>query len=601
MKIQFWGTRGSIAKAGASTVRYGGNTSCVEVRSANGTLVVIDCGTGAHGLGCALMAEQQEPVNGNILISHTHWDHIQGLPFFAPLRSPGNEWDIYAPRGLSQSLRDTLSGQMQYTYFPITLEELGASLRYHDLVEGGFQVGDIRVHARYLNHPALTLGYRLQADGVAVVYACDHEPHGKRGPEAPARIGERDRGHADFLQGADLVIHDAQYTDEEYPQHVGWGHSTIEYSMELCMAAGVKRLAFTHHDPLRDDDALDRLLEEARRRADMLPESLEIFAAAEGMMFELESAGEPETPVIPKSLDADAKATPAMWSHTLLLASDAPGTSDTVLHAARAEGFKVVRATDGAGAMVAFQAEPTSLIVANEDLPSQGALALCREIRKLEQDGAPEVPFIVLGNSEPMAVERDAGITDWLAMPCSKEYARTRLRAWALRNACQWMRAPLPKNEAQRLAALQRLCLLDSEPEERFDRLTRIAATAFDAPMAFVTMIDSDRQWFKSRVGLDATETSRDAAFCAHAILDEKPMIVPDALLDSRFAENPVVLGDPRVRFYAGIPLSLPDGHCIGTLCVVDVRPRQPDPGKIDLLRDLAQCVEQELAVEYPA
>ena len=259
------------------------------------------------------------------------------------------------------------------------------------------------------------------------------------------------------------------------------------------------------------------------------------------------------------------------------------------------------RAAYGAGAMVAFQAEPTSLIVANEDLPSQGALALCREIRKLEQDGAPEVPFIVLGNSEPMAVERDAGITDWLAMPCSKEYARTRLRAWALRNACQWMRAPLPKNEAQRLAALQRLCLLDSEPEERFDRLTRIAATAFDAPMAFVTMIDSDRQWFKSRVGLDATETSRDAAFCAHAILDEKPMIVPDALLDSRFAENPVVLGDPRVRFYAGIPLSLPDGHCIGTLCVVDVRPRQPDPGKIDLLRDLAQCVEQELAVEYPA
>jgi phosphoribosyl 1,2-cyclic phosphodiesterase len=122
MRVRFWGTRGSIAKPGPSTVRYGGNTSCVEVRSAGGVLVVLDCGTGAHGLGQALMAAAKEPLRGHIFISHTHWDHIQGLPFFAPLFKPGNEWDIYAPRGLGQSLRDTLAGQMQYTYFPITLE-----------------------------------------------------------------------------------------------------------------------------------------------------------------------------------------------------------------------------------------------------------------------------------------------------------------------------------------------------------------------------------------------------------------------------------------------------------------------------------------------
>ena len=167
MLVRFWGTRGSLAKPGPGTVRYGGNTSCVEVRSAAGTLVVIDCGTGAHDLGQALMAEPDQPVRGHLLISHTHWDHIQGIPFFAPLFEPDNEWDIYAPHSLSQSIRDTLAGQMQYTYFPVTLEALGAKIRYHDLVEGVFQVGDITVRSRYLNHPALTLGYRLEADGVS--------------------------------------------------------------------------------------------------------------------------------------------------------------------------------------------------------------------------------------------------------------------------------------------------------------------------------------------------------------------------------------------------------------------------------------------------
>jgi len=181
MKVRFWGTRGSIAKPGPGTVRYGGNTACVEVRSAAGTLVVIDCGTGAHGLGQALLAEAgPRPLRGHLLISHTHWDHIQGIPFFAPFFVPGAEWDVYAPRGLALSLRETLAGQMQYTYFPITIENMGATVRYHDLVEGGFTVGDVEVRTHYLNHPALTLGYRLEADGASLVYACDHEPFARR-------------------------------------------------------------------------------------------------------------------------------------------------------------------------------------------------------------------------------------------------------------------------------------------------------------------------------------------------------------------------------------------------------------------------------------
>jgi phosphoribosyl 1,2-cyclic phosphodiesterase len=170
MRVRFWGTRGSIPKPGPSTVRYGGNTSCVEVRSASGTLVVLDCGTGALALGADLMQRGEGPLRGHLLISHTHWDHIQGLPFFAPLFVPGNEWDIYAPHGFLQSVRETLAGQMQHTYFPVDLAQLGATIRYHNLTEGVFTVGDITVSSRYLNHPALTLGYRLEADGVTVAY-----------------------------------------------------------------------------------------------------------------------------------------------------------------------------------------------------------------------------------------------------------------------------------------------------------------------------------------------------------------------------------------------------------------------------------------------
>src|SRR5262245_63630612 len=178
MHVRFFGTRGSIATPGPQTLRYGGNTSCVEVTTKSGTLIVLDMGTGAAVLGRELVA-RGEPLRGHILISHTHWDHIQGIPFFAPLFVPGSEWDIYAPRDLGQSLREALAGQMQYAYFPVTLDQCGAKIRYHDLVEGTFDIDDIKVSTHYLNHPALTLGYRLEADGVAVVYACDHEPHSR--------------------------------------------------------------------------------------------------------------------------------------------------------------------------------------------------------------------------------------------------------------------------------------------------------------------------------------------------------------------------------------------------------------------------------------
>ena len=244
MRIRFYGTRGSIATPGPTTVRYGGNTSCVAVRSESGTLVILDVGTGAAILGRELMAEGSIG-RGQILIGHTHWDHIQGFPFFAPLFVPGNEWDVYAPRGPRKTLRDILAGQMEYTYFPIELDQLGATVRYHDLVEGPFRVGDIEVTTQYLNHPPLTLGYRLEVDGAVVVYATDHEPYSRALATSPGEIDGQDGRHAKFLAGADLAIHDAQYVAAEYPGKIGWGHSTVEYAVAVARFAGVKRLALT--------------------------------------------------------------------------------------------------------------------------------------------------------------------------------------------------------------------------------------------------------------------------------------------------------------------------------------------------------------------
>jgi CheY-like chemotaxis protein/phosphoribosyl 1,2-cyclic phosphodiesterase len=439
MRVQFWGTRGSLAKPGPTTLRYGGNTACVEVRTADEALIVLDCGTGAHGLGVALAASTQQPVRGHLLITHTHWDHIQGFPFFAPLFVRGNEWDIYAPGGLGQQLEVTLAGQMEYTYFPVTLSQCGATIRFHDLNEGSFEIGSVRVTPRYLNHPALALGYRLEADGAVLVYAVDHEPHARdrAGPTAGARGGSpvhrEDQRHVEWLAGADLVIHDAQYTVDEYPQRVNWGHTPAEWAVDYALAAGAKRLALFHHDPQRDDAALDRLLEACRRRA--ADNGLDVFAAAEGQVVEL-GGGAVDARAEESATAAAPAGIPPAEAATILIADDDPTIVRLLTLTLAPQGFRLLTASDGETALRLARAERPALVLLDWQMPGADGIAVTRALRADADAALRDVPVVLitgLAGSENTAAGFEAGVTDYLTKPFQPSHVRTRVRTWLLR------------------------------------------------------------------------------------------------------------------------------------------------------------------------
>ncbi|MFT4115118.1 MBL fold metallo-hydrolase [Bradyrhizobium sp.] len=586
MQVQFWGTRGSIPKPGPATIRYGGNTLCVEVRTARGTLVIIDCGTGLHGLGLKLMSGGAKGLSGHILISHTHWDHIQGVPFFVPFFVPGTKWDIYGPKGLNQSLRETLAGQMQHTYFPVTTDEFGATLRYHDLVEGTFEIDDVKVTTQYLNHPALTLGYRLEADGVTLVYCCDHEPFSRAFAEGHGEFSGLDQRHADFVRGADLLIHDAQYTAAEYPSKVGWGHSTGEFVVNLAKRADVKHVVLAHHDPLRNDDAVERIVEKLRADLSLDGSPLQVSAAAEGKLITLERSGPEPEHATGREFSALTPLEAALVQRSILISVTDPKIAAALTGAAQAEGLRTNFCASAEAARAIIARDPPSLAIIDRDAARPDSQGVCAAIRSVEDDG---LPIVVVAGDEDHA----DGVKDWLITPFTDSYARTKMRAWVLREACRWARAPIPKDEERRLTLTR--ALIDSQPEPQLDRITRLATALFNVPMATITLIDEKRQWFKSRHGVAAQENPRDVSFCAHVVYLREPMVVTDAFLDDRFADNPLVRGEPRIRFYAGYPLECGDGTCIGTLCLLDTRPRAMSEDQLDRLRDLAHIATDEI------
>jgi phosphoribosyl 1,2-cyclic phosphodiesterase len=296
MRVRFWGTRGSIATPGPGTVRFGGNTSCVGLTTTSGSRILFDCGTGARLLGRELVGDAKSPVELTILLSHTHWDHIQGFPFFAPVFIPGSRITVCGPEGAGRSLREVLAGQMEFTYFPVAIGELPSTITFRELSEGVHDIGGVRVVAQSLNHPAKTLGYRVEADGASVAYLCDHEPFSETLWDDPGRRGDvgaivhaGDRRHAQFMSGAGLVIHDSQYTPQESPSRKSWGHSTYEYAVELAAAAGVQRLALTHHDPTHDDAFVEDIEKRARALVEQRGYNLAVCSAHEGLELEVEA------------------------------------------------------------------------------------------------------------------------------------------------------------------------------------------------------------------------------------------------------------------------------------------------------------------------
>ncbi len=259
LRVKFWGTRGSIPTPGPATIRYGGNTSCVEVRCGD-EILMLDCGTGAREMGLALTREATgRPVAVHIFVGHTHWDHIQGFPFFQPAYGPGNRLMIYSLRGADKSLEKVFTGQMDSSYFPVSVSDLAAHLHFVEL-EGPVQIGSAKVSHVYLNHPGLAIGFRIDAGAKSVVYISDHEPYCRMNGdnEHNRRL---DSEIDQFARDADLYIREAQYTVEEYEKKRGWGHSTWPDALESAHRAGARRLALYHHEPLRDDAALDAIVQ----------------------------------------------------------------------------------------------------------------------------------------------------------------------------------------------------------------------------------------------------------------------------------------------------------------------------------------------------
>ena len=292
-RIRLWGVRGSIPVPGKSTVRYGGNTSCVEVRT-DGEIIILDAGSGIRLLGLALDKEfGPRSMKLTLLISHTHWDHIQGLPFFSPAYDQKNLIRVLGYEGARAGLAKILASQMETPFFPVSLRQLPSHLAIEELKEMEFQVGPVEVRSKFANHPGICVGYRLATSSGSIAYFPDNEPYedlklllasrdGISEEEARDFAGAERAKMVDFLQGCDVAMMDTQYTEEEYAKHVGWGHSSVDSVVSLALDANVGKLVLFHHDPNHDDQMIDKMVKHARAFVAKSGKSLDVDAAREG-------------------------------------------------------------------------------------------------------------------------------------------------------------------------------------------------------------------------------------------------------------------------------------------------------------------------------
>src|SRR5215470_13425827 len=292
-RIKFWGVRGSIPIPGKSTLRYGGNTSCVEVR-ADGEIIVLDAGSGIRLLGLALDKEfGSRSMKLTLLITHTHWDHIQGLPFFSPAYNQKNLIRVLGYEGARAGLATILASQMETPFFPVSLRQLPSHLAIEELKEMEFRVGSVEVRSKFANHPGICVGYRLATRSGSIAYFPDNEPYEQLKLQLASRDGisedeARDFAAAErakmveFLQDCNVAIMDTQYTDEEYTKHIGWGHSSVDSVVSLALDANVGKLVLFHHDPNHDDAMIDKIVKHARALVAKSGKPLEVEGAQEG-------------------------------------------------------------------------------------------------------------------------------------------------------------------------------------------------------------------------------------------------------------------------------------------------------------------------------
>lgn len=299
-RLKFWGVRGSVPSPGPGTVRYGGNTTCVEVRDKD-EIIILDGGTGLRPLGRELLAEfEGHPLQLSLLLTHTHWDHIQGLPFFQPIYQHSSRLRILGYEGARRGLVNVLTGQMESPYFPVPFGELPSNVDVEELKDLEFTVGHLRVQSWFANHPSICVGYRIFTDDGSIVFFPDNEPHCRYDDAGNAYPTRKDasidyaRGQEakmiEFIRGAEVAILDAQYDRTEYESHVGWGHGCVDDVVSMAMKAEVKQLFLFHHDPDHDDAKLDDMLARGRQIVAAKQSPMLVELATEGCVVQLQSA-----------------------------------------------------------------------------------------------------------------------------------------------------------------------------------------------------------------------------------------------------------------------------------------------------------------------
>jgi CheY-like chemotaxis protein/phosphoribosyl 1,2-cyclic phosphodiesterase len=424
----------------------------VEVVTKSGRRYIFDAGTGARPLGVHLMANAPKPVEATILLSHTHWDHIQGFPFFIPLFVPGNRITVVGPTGSNSSLPDVLAGQMEYTYFPVELAQLGAEIKYRDISEGSEEMEGVRISTQSLNHPARALGYRVEADGASLLYLCDHEPFWEslwRSDAEPGKLSsilhEGDRRHAEFMQNADVVIHDAQYTPEEYPAKKNWGHSTWTYVTHMAAAANVKNLFLTHHDPAHDDAFLDAIEAKAQALAISLGSSLKVHCAREGFQATFEGDASTHAKVNPVRYGADA----APENLRVLIVDDDEDLRVLARKSLSRAGYKVLDAESGREGLAKIGSQSPDLVILDLNMPEMDGYEVLRRIRS--SAATHSLPVVVLtaqGDEESAKRSFELGATDFLAKPFTPPQLDARVQSSFARAHAGFSDKPAPDGAA---------------------------------------------------------------------------------------------------------------------------------------------------------